>query len=374
MGANRWRVTESPDCRRFIRLVARDLCAGGVHAEVTHGGGATYFTLDALQGGRPTIDPRAARTIQPHESTRELLRGSTMPGRDLKVDAIDPEVTIVESTQDATLFDACRQSASVVSNRRIGRQVKAIIRDRGNGHAVMGVIGLASSPYTLGCRDRLLDWTSSSKRRADGLRQSMDLACCVPLPPYSHLGTSKLLAALALSDSLEGAFERRYGQILRAVIGTSALGLHAPMLNRIMLVRGGLYRRIGETTGYTTSWASPELLASARSVIRLSDTRLVERRESNGMRSMREALITSGVPYRRVLVVGPVKGVYLGASSKDDVEALRTGNVSMKHVPLVASTAVEYWRTEVLPRRMARDHVRRRLREFVPDRHWRLAG
>src|SRR5258708_29049422 len=140
---------------------------------------------------------------------------------------------------------------AVPAPRLLYRQLAFLLRDFGQPtHPVMGINGLSSTVYSLGARDRFLCWADRSKTiKQKGLNACMQVAVCMAVRPYSCLRTGRLAAAMALSDFVGSEFTKKFSRKrsvarLLGVVTTAATGIHAPIFNRIMLRKGGLYRRI----------------------------------------------------------------------------------------------------------------------------------
>jgi hypothetical protein len=143
---------------------------------------------------------------------------------------------------------------------------------------------------------------------------------------------------------------RRYDSSLLGVVTTSANGLHCPIVNRIGLRAGGLYRRIGVTAGYTSLFASPATLKAARAF--LPDFVGAPCGEFSvsirPLRVLRDALQRCGIASDVVLRSGVRKGVYFGAVSGEHVAALRQGRTARTRACLSVEAATLYWREVVL--------------------------
>src|SRR5579885_485364 len=237
----------------------------------------------------------------------------------------------------------------------------------------MGAIGLSSSPYSLSCRDMFLCWHSGQGRSRlhCGLDSLMQLAVCMALPPYSYLLAGKLMAALALSKTISDEYELKYGGRLRCrgakllgLVTICAGGTHCPIFNRIMLRPGGLYRRVGETTGYTTAFLSQRTMDAARLLARSSTKDSDERIFGKSLRVIKSALRACGLPYERIVKSGLKKGVYLGFASAEALANLRKGE-TRKPVPALTDVQIiEYWQNRILSFRLSRADVKQRVRQF----------
>jgi hypothetical protein len=131
----------------------------------------------------------------------------------IDLSAISPEIHFCASQRDHEIFNYARLFQHVPTANRVGRQIRAVIYDVGQRTpTVMGIFGLASSAYTLGCRDNYLGWRGSENKaiKDAGLRQTLDLAVVLAATPYNFLHGGKLMASLALSEPVRHEVTRRY--------------------------------------------------------------------------------------------------------------------------------------------------------------------
>src|SRR5882724_1678998 len=198
------------------------------------------------------------------------LRLLFVDGNEIDPQHIRPKVEVCRTDAEFATHRYCRLQQSVPSGPRVGRRIAALIYDVGqNRRALMGAIMLASPLYSVRARDAFLGWANRKLVKDAGLKRTMDLSLCMALPPYNELLAGKLMATLAVSSTMSKEFSTRYDDHLLAVTTTSATGLHCPIFNRIMIRPGGLYRRIGETTGYTTMILGDLTLHAARELIKV---------------------------------------------------------------------------------------------------------
>jgi Druantia protein DruA len=365
---HRWQLPTDELSLLFARSVVRDLRVAGIEAGVECKDDTPWFVL------RPgaTLNAERIRDSQ-RQRARKLLRraqshaAALLPeGSLVSPTRITPVLRLCESSDDIALFEYCRLSQAVPSGQRIGRQIRALVFDVGqmNSPLLMGAIGLASPVYTLKCRDQLLHWTGSAARttKERGLRRMMDLHLCVALPPYSSFLGGKLLAALAVSSHLSTEFGRRYRDRLLAIASSCATGIHCPIFNRIGLRRGGLYRRIGTTAGYTLSWMSPATLRLAR---RVADSDLgvtphsILAFDSKPLIVVRKALKVLGLPFEPLLRLGRPRGVYLAAASPDGLDLLQRGASKLPPIQeLPTEVVIDHWREAFLTPRLESSSMR----------------
>jgi Domain of unknown function (DUF4338) len=270
------RRTRRARMNRFVESVARDLERAGVEVSLMQRReGIPILALPRdghIELSEQTIRRQQlldAKGLIERMEERENVFALFARGATLRIDTIQPRVQICHSSQEHALYRYCGLFQSVPSMTRIGRQIRALVFDDGqeDGPVLMGAFGLASAVYSISCRDKHLSWSGRQSRQIKdaGLRRLMDLAICTALPPYSYLRGGKLIAALALSDTVTKEFGDKYNDLLLGLTTSCATGLHCPIFNRIMLRRGGLYRRIGETAGFSMIWATNETFQSPES-------------------------------------------------------------------------------------------------------------
>jgi hypothetical protein len=277
-------------------------------------------------------------------------------GARLNVNSVAPKIEFCRDRSQRRLFRLCSLLQNVPVQRLLFRQIAAIVRDEGNtGRPIIGAFGLASPLRSMKCRDRLLGWNQSSRRRVQGLRHGMQLSVCIAMPPYTHLRAGKLVAALAASQQVADEFARRYyPDSLQSITTTSARGLHSPIFNRIMIRRGGLYRRIGETEGFSTMIFGHDTLQAAQVLVSSIDGSCSEART---MQTLNRALDLCNVSRRLVTRLGLKKGIYLTTHSQEIPGSTCSGWPS-------EGAVVEYWRTQVVPKCVASPQTFRELSQF----------
>jgi len=336
----------------FLRLVSQDLRSFGLGARTVRRGSllSFHFSLGEISTScrLEAIKREQIRRVSAESGFINRMRagGVTQLFIDetrLNVNAIEPVIHFCRSPEEFALFRYCRMLQSVPAPKLLYRQIAALVRDHGQpGAPLMGIFGLSSPVYSMRCRDRALGW-SDTARKENGLKSSMQLNICMAVPPYSSLRGAKLIAAIAASTSSAAEFERRYGNRtthLETIVTTTATGIHSPIFNRIMLRRGGLYRRIGETTGYSSIVFSRETMHSAVALVRKHDRQNAPDTDRS-IRLLKRALNLCCVPRERIVRLGVVKGIYLArAQSKGDWPSL--GEI------------LEYWKVRELPKATAK--------------------
>jgi hypothetical protein len=282
---------------------------------------------------------------------------------------ITPEIKICRTFADHELFRYAKLFQHVPTTNRVGRQLRCLIYDVGQQpKRLMGVFELTSGPYTMGARDAYLTWSGPGRKtlKDRGLRRLMDLATIVAIPPYNILLGGKLIAALAFSDFVVNEVRRRYRSEMLGVVATSATGLHCAILNRIGLRPGGLFSRVGQTSGYSTLGFSPKTLGAARAFL----PGFVSAPEGEFSKSVRPihvlrvAMRNCGIASTTILQSSYPKGVYLGFLDPADIEALRSGR-SRRAYGVTIESILTYWRTRYLSKALASESRREALHGFV---------
>ena len=366
---------------RFLASLATDLGSVGVRAEVARRGRKIGLTAEL-----PDVPGTGVHRMMKLLRDRQLRSASAFIARmekanvldlfasgcDLNIDTISPRIHFCRTRKDLELYRYCSLLQTVPGVSRVGRQIRALIYDDGQYRPVlMGAIGLASSTYTIACRDQYLGWTENATKSVKdaGLRRIMDVAVCISFLPYSLLLGGKLVALLSATDPLRDEFRRKYGGPLLGLITTCATGIHCPIFNRIMVREGGLYRRIGETAGYSTLCFSRDTVRGARRLIAHSakgDTRQPSP-AARPLHVLRRAMRLCGIPDEAVLRLGNPKGVYFAALSDGTLPCLRTGRSGSASDGLSTKDGFEYWRDNILPKRRNRQAVVEKVVGFRPQ-------
>lgn len=361
---------------QFLTSLAKDLRSIGIKARVVSSGIKVTFTANLSNRGPNGVvrcmDVARDRQLKAEkcfiqEIERSIIADLFINGADLDIERISPRIHICYTSRDFEIFRYCRLLQTVPSANRIGRQINALVYDEGQRYPIlMGAIGLASSMYTLGCRDRYLGWSGSDAKavKDKGLRQIMDLSVCTAFPPYSLLLGGKLIALLAMTDPFRMEFRKKYGAPLLALITTCATGLHCPIFNRIMIRKGGLYRRIGKTAGYTTAFFTTNTMRSARVLAKDLSTYGNSQLTSKAIRILRQAIRCCGLPYEPLLRLGNQKAVYFAVLSEVSLVSLRTGIKSGAVDSLTVNQAVDFWRSYILPKRTQRFETLETIKSF----------
>jgi len=296
-------------------------------------------------------------------------------GLEIDAENISPALKICSSRSDHNIFKYCRMMQSLPTTNLVGRQIRVLVYDLGQlKPTLMGVFGLSSSPYSMSCRDLYLNWTGNEARQIKeaGLRCIMQLPVCMSVPPYSYLNCGKLIASLALTDTVGSHFKKAYernlpqGGTLYGLATICATGNHCPIFNRIMIRRGGLYRHIGNTAGYSTAFLSERTMDLARQVVRKRNSGKSGEPFAKSLRMVKSALEACSIPYKTILKLGPEKGVYFGSTSPEALLCLRKGKFNLSPKLLTLKEATSYWNEKVLSKRIRNPKAEQSFKTFQP--------
>jgi hypothetical protein len=360
---------------RFLELLIKDLSAAGFRVRKPHDRDKKWKFTPPDHRAQVTLLRRlrhqqisASRDFVERMESRGVL---TQFGDGISINPvrIRPQIRFCVSQAEHDVFRYGKLFQKVPTTNRVGRQVRCLVYDVGQSVPfLMGVIELTSGAYTLGCRDDHLGWRGQSRKlvKDSGLRRVMDLASIVAVPPYNLLLGGKLIASVAFSDVVVREIRRRYRSDLLGVIATSATGLHCAILNRIGLKPGGLFRRIGETSGYSTLFASAATLNAARRFLP-GFVSAPEGKFSVSVRPLhvlRVAMRACDIPPDQILQSAYPKGVYFGTVANSQLGALRNGR-ALRQQGLSLESIVKYWKEKYLPKVLSRPD---KLEKFVSYR------
>jgi hypothetical protein len=352
-------VGDDPPTLAFLEAVAADLRTAGGEARLVRRNGRLLFRArvatdqNAVLAAASRIRARQRdhRQALLERAARRGLQDLLSPNQHFNPEAIVPRIVWCASRAEHDVFAYAKLNQSVPSAPRAGRRMRLLLFDQGQREeALIGVVELASSVFSLGCRDRAFGWTGDGARdrRASGLRGVMDLSTCLALPPYAGLRAGKLLAAIAASDAVSEVFEERYGDRLAAIVATCATGLHYPQLNRITLRPGGLFKRVGATAGYSTWMYSRETLAAARALACAgAPAAAFGPSHVKVIRLLRSAFRRLGLDDEQLLRTDLPKGVYLCDVTGDGFASLHDGAPASGQ-GVAVEEAVRWWRRRVL--------------------------
>lgn len=180
-------------------------------------------------------------------------------GSEVVPNRIDPYLVMLGPDKELrALFRIASLWWSVPVSRGFGRRLRFVVLDRSNGKLI-GLLGLTDPVFNLAVRDAWVGW--SVKDREKRLAHVVDAYVLGAVPPYNQLLGAKLVALLAVSDSVRAAFWKRYRK-RRSVIrnrmfdgrlamltATSSLG-PSSIYNRLRFDGLDVFRPVGFTEGY----------------------------------------------------------------------------------------------------------------------------
>lgn len=278
---------------------------------------AALAVVSVPNSDKDSVRQRHAQQRQQHAVSAEKLlhswRSQLLPffarGSDVDPARIDPEVRVVESDLDASLYRTALLNWSVPVTSGFGRRTRFLVIDRSNGKLI-GVFCLSDPVYNLAARETHIRWSPAQKRA--GLYRVLDASVLGALPPYSFLLAGKLVALCALSEEALTAIQRKYAGhktvITRRTLDarpllittTSALG-RSSIYNRLRVSDRTYYERIGWTKGFGTFQLPPELFSRVVAFLEKHDVPEAHRnRFGNGpnwkLRVLRVALEQLSLP------------------------------------------------------------------------------
>ena len=230
-------------------------------------------------------------------------------GTEISPDAIRPQLIEVEQrTEHADLFRLASLLWSIPTSRGYGRRMRFLVVDQQN-QRLIGILGLGDPVFNLAARDRWIGWDAQIRRAR--LVNVLDAYVLGAVPPYSHLISGKLIAALATCKTITRRFRRKYGHSegiiseagkephLSLITATSALG-RSSLYNRLRLPSSVSFQRIGTTKGYGHFHIPGDLVMRLRGYLQRRDHRYAHgNRFGDGpnwkMRLIREGLRALGI-------------------------------------------------------------------------------
>jgi hypothetical protein len=314
-------------------------------------------------------------------------------GKTLDLGKIDPQLRPVDlrapdvSVRDRAIVDYLRSYQTVGSRMSVGKENVYILEDRGQPRTpVMGVLVLASPRYYQPRRDEVLGWLPPSRLRVlserkqkhqtkirhEGLDRIMHVAICCALPPYSELGTARLLAMAPFTAIVRDDFAARWDRkdpdlaIVTTTTGMGITGVPFQALRRGKFVdkenadllgdnwnkEGKLYSRLGsahpwsckplasaETFANFTQLVTPQTIERARVLVQksgigtLSDLQILDRAMNH-------------FGWNRRFFRGNPLGIFIGACDRQSIEAVSSGKRRMKRPVLDWDLAVRQFRSD----------------------------
>jgi hypothetical protein len=188
----------------------------------------------------------------------DRLLGYVAAGAEVNPELIAPRIVeVAPGSEEELLFRHASLHWSIPVSSGYGRRLRFIVFDEHNGKLI-GLIGLGDPIFSLGARDHWIGWDMEARKQR--LYNVLDAFVLGAVPPYSALLCGKLVAMLASSNEVRGAFERKYGsrksligerkldRRLALITTTSALG-RSSVYNRIRYEGRTLFKSVGFTQG-----------------------------------------------------------------------------------------------------------------------------
>jgi len=248
---------------------------------------------------------------------------------------------------------------------------------------LMGILGLGDPVFGLGPRDRWIGWDWETRRAR--LQYVMELFVLGAVPPYSHLVCGKLIALLATSREVQGAYRRKYGGRrtrirrrrldgrLALLTTTSALG-KSSLYNRLRYLDQPGFLSVGFTQGSGEFHFSDGLYGNLRDfALGHCDPSAKHARWGEGFRNRRE-LLRKALPLlglsRDLIYHGVRREIFVAPLASNSQQFLRGEHTRLRTYERRADDLFDWFRTRWLLPRAARDE---RYRNFDPEsyRLWR---
>lgn len=330
-----------------------------------------------------------------------VVRPHLIDGKKLCIDKITPTLELCENKLQHTIFRFLRYTWSSPFSEYVGRRLRFLVRDAGNGGAIVGIAALGSSIMQIAERDSWIGWQPKDKNdlrqdprhwqkmrrmRAKRIVAMMDLYVCGAIPPYSHLLGGKLVCYLMASNLVRAIFKRKYrGQRtitrrrksndLVLLATTSLYGFHSSQYNRIRYADKLLYERVGMTRGYGSIHLSANTFNLMRHFLRKCGKEPSHRfgRGVNWkMRVIRESLQELGLDPDLLLQHTYPRSIFAVQYAKNTLKYLR-GEVSQpRYVSRPFDALVNYWKQRWLEMRITNKDVLKAVRSTrAADVIWR---
>jgi len=221
-------------------------------------------------------------------------------GPEVVPENVSPRLVQVKSdSEHELLFRYICLHWSIPVSSGYGRRIRFLVEDQSNGKLI-GLFGLGDPVYSLRARDQWIGWDANAKK--ERLYHVMDAFVLGAVPPYSSLLCGKLVAMLAMSDTVRKAFRDQYGgretlisgrvrkPYLALITTTSAFG-RSSIYNRIRVDGVDYWHRIGTTEGWGEFHFSNGVYADIRAYAeRWCQPTAKKEPWGNGFRNKREVI------------------------------------------------------------------------------------
>lgn len=326
---------------------------------------------------------RARNGLRRHETR---LLGWLAAGHDVIPDRVMPQLVEVRPrSEEELLFRYASLHWSIPVSSGYGRRLRFLVLDRANSKLI-GLIGLGDPVFNLAARDQWIGWTREAREQR--LWHVMDAFVLGAVPPYSYLLCGKLVAMLAASTEVVGAFSSKYGGRQSIIRGRAMNGQLALLTTASALGRSSLYNRITyggrllyQSTGFTRGsgefhFANGLYSAINRFAAQNSTATAKHERWGTGFRNRREVikkcLSSLGLP-TEWLYHGVKREFYVVPLAHNTREYLRGDESVLRPFEHPAEDVFRWFRERWLLPRAGRDQ---RYLDFSPESYvlWQERG
>ena len=337
-----------------------------------------HLCKEGLRGLHATaVAHRIERARKQLFRAEKRLLQSIASGHEVVPAEIRPRlVEISPDSEEELLFRYASLHWSIPVSSGYGRRLRFLVVDEYNGKLI-GLVGLGDPVFSLAPRDQWIGWTPVDRR--ERLVNVMDAFVLGAVPPYSFLLCGKLVAMLAASDTVRGAFERKYGGAgalisgrthdgrLALITTTSALG-RSSVYNRLRFGNRLLYHSVGFTQGSGEFHFSNGLYgAIAEFAEKNCEATAKQERWGTGFRNRREVirkcLRALGLPSEWIYH-GVEREVFVVPLARNTREFLRGEQAALLWYQQSEAEMFEYFRDRWMLRRASWDN---RYRTFIRD-------
>lgn len=299
------------------------------------------------------------------EQGRELMQHFAS-GKEINPAEFDIVIKRVEKdTIESDLFRFATLFWSIPVSRGYGRRMRYIAFDKSNGK-VVGLFALGDPVFNLRARDEAIGWDVAA--REERLYHVLDAFALGAVPPYNQLLCGKLMALLAVSNTIRNDFNRKYranttiwnertrNASLVLVTTTSALG-RSSVYNRIKLADEQLraYRSVGFTSGFGHFQVSDDLFMLIRRWLRQRKDPYADGHQYGDGPSWRMRTIRRAVDILQlegsITKHGVQREVFLAPLAKNYAEYLRGEHATPRYYDRPMDSVVSYFKERwLLPR------------------------
>lgn len=287
---------------------------------------------------------------------------------------IEPELEIVETTEQRRIFRYCRYLSSVPYSEYVGRRMHFLIRDASlASRPVIGLAAIGSSLLQISSRDEWIGWHSASLRDTKKKRVGnlMDLYVAVSLPPYSYLLGGKLVCYMMASNWVREVFKEKYEnrrtltkkriiKDLVMLVTTSVYGSHSSQYNRVRYDGKLLFIPVGKTEGFGTLHIGANSFTSLRDALELEETTHSYKFGDGAnwrLRVIRDGMNLLGFDAEECLNHGHPRGVFVVPLARNAREFLRGETDEIDYYDFPLEDMIEHWRERWLKMRLRNTEI-----------------